>query len=79
MDEVESQGDGTDGLTTEHPIGDAIVNALKERGVDISGTDTCHEVCGGCSSSSKGNSDASISVQVPIPRNKQRRKRRQLD
>ena len=78
MEISESHGD-TDGLATEHPIGDAIVKALKERGIDISGTDTCHQVCSGCSSSSKDNSDASISVHVPVPRNKQRRKRRQLE
>lgn len=68
-------------LVTEHPIGDAIVKALKSRGVDISGTDTCHEICSGCSQSSIGsvdNSSDSISVHVPIPRNKQRRKRRGL-
>lgn len=78
---AESQGD-TDGLATEHPIGDAIVEALKERGIDISGTDTCHEVCSGCSRSSSASSDSingeRISVHVPIPTNRQRKKRRQL-
>mmetsp|Transcript_27520 Transcript_27520/g.58810 ORF Transcript_27520/g.58810 Transcript_27520/m.58810 type:complete len:392 (-) Transcript_27520:880-2055(-) len=71
---------GADDLTADHAIGDAIIKALEKRGIDISGTDTCHEVCSGCSSSSKSSSDASIlAVQVPIPRNKQRRKRRQLE
>ena len=53
----------------EHPIGKYIENALVDKGVDISGTESCHEVCSGCSSSD---------VQVPIPRNRQRRKRRQI-
>ena len=64
--------------STEHPIGDAIVKALNEQGVHVSGTDTCHEICSGCSRTSTADSNASISVQVPTPRNKQRRKRRQL-
>jgi len=73
------ENENTDGMAREHPIGEAIVEALKERGVDICGTDTCHKVCSGCSHSSKSSSsDASISVEVPIARNKQRRKRRQL-
>ena len=58
-----------------HLIGDAIVKALEDRGVDISGTDSCNEVCSGCSQKSTACSSTDISVHVPYPTNKRRRKR----
>ena len=65
------------GTSIKHPIGEAIVKALEERGVDIAGTETCNEVCSGQCSRSSSDSET-ISVQVPIPRNRQRKKRRQI-
>ena len=60
----------------QHLIGNAIVDALNERGIDISGTETCHEVCSGCSQkSSPCSSNNNMSVHVPYPTNKGRRKR----
>ena len=72
-----------DSADVDHPIGEAIVEALALRGVDISGTDSCHRVCGGgsgaCDGSSSGSNDisddVSISVSVPIARNKQRKRK----
>mmetsp|Transcript_38348 Transcript_38348/g.92490 ORF Transcript_38348/g.92490 Transcript_38348/m.92490 type:complete len:365 (+) Transcript_38348:107-1201(+) len=58
-----------------HLIGEAIVKALEERGVDISGTETCHEVCSGCSQKSTPCSSNDLSVHVPYATNKRRRKR----
>mmetsp|Transcript_35803 Transcript_35803/g.58361 ORF Transcript_35803/g.58361 Transcript_35803/m.58361 type:complete len:192 (+) Transcript_35803:3-578(+) len=66
-------GSGGDVVSSEHVIGDAIVKELKEKfGVDISGIDSCQEVCSGAASSG-------TSISVPFPTNKQRKKRRQLE
>jgi len=79
-------GDDDDGDEAKgnrrHPIGAAIAEALKGRGIDITGTSTCHEVCSGCSRVSSpcgGENDddnrmVSV-VHVPYPTNKQRKKR----
>jgi len=66
----------------DHPIGEAIAKALKGRGIDITGTETCHEVCSGCSRvSSPCGENNNMSVHVPYPTNKKRKKRpvRQLE
>mmetsp|Transcript_22970 Transcript_22970/g.47743 ORF Transcript_22970/g.47743 Transcript_22970/m.47743 type:complete len:365 (+) Transcript_22970:55-1149(+) len=61
-----------------HMIGKAILSALSQRGVDISGTVSCHLVCEGKQSTAENglsDADSSIMVSVPIPRNKQRKRR----
>lgn len=60
-----------DGMTSNHPIGEAILLSLKERGVDFTGTETCHHVCSGGVDFEGGDS----AVTVPIARNKQRKKK----
>mmetsp|Transcript_14375 Transcript_14375/g.22176 ORF Transcript_14375/g.22176 Transcript_14375/m.22176 type:complete len:314 (+) Transcript_14375:100-1041(+) len=60
-----------DGMTSNHPIGEAILLSLKERGIDFTGTDTCHHVCSGGVDVEGGDS----AVTVPIARNKQRKKK----
>ena len=59
-------------MTQKHPIGAYIVNALKERNINTCGTENCHLVCSGVSSSCT--SKYGQVVSVPTPRNKQRRR-----
>ena len=61
-----------DGMTSDHPIGEAILQSLKERGIDFTGTDTCYHVCSGGGVDVESGDGA---VTVPIARNKQRKKK----
>lgn len=64
--------DSNSGVSKDHPIGELIKDALLNSGVDITGTDNCHQVCSGLNSVSKSENG---SVSVPTPRNKQRKRR----
>ncbi|KAK1747956.1 hypothetical protein QTG54_001919 [Skeletonema marinoi] len=61
-----------DGMTSNHPIGEAILQSLKERDIDFTGTDTCYHVCSGGGVDVESGDGA---VTVPIARNKQRKKK----
>lgn len=65
---VSSEDDCGDGMTTVHPIGEAILETLSDKGLDVTGTETCYQVCSGV----EGGEGA---LTIPIPRNKQRKKR----
>ena len=60
-----------DGMTSNHPIGEAILAQLRERGIDFTGTDSCYYVCSGGVDAEGGDG----AVTVPIARNKQRKKK----
>jgi hypothetical protein len=60
-----------DGMTSNHPIGEAILRSLTERGVDFTGTDTCYLVCSGGVDDNGGDG----AVTIPVARNKQRKKK----
>ena len=60
-----------DGMTRNHPIGEAILLSLEERGVDFTGTDSCYHVCSGGVDAEGGDG----AVTIPIARNKQRKKK----
>ena len=67
---------GVDGEITKHPIGEAIVDELVHRGVDIRGTETCNSVCSGIfrANSNSGEENSTIAVSIPVPRNRQRKR-----
>eukprot|EP00804_Cyclotella_cryptica_P016704 CCRYP_002008-RA/>CCRYP_002008-RA protein AED:0.02 eAED:0.02 QI:531/1/1/1/0/0/2/690/323 len=60
------------GVTNDHPMGELIKDALLNRGVDITGTDNCYQICSGLTSISTSQNG---SVSVPTPRNKQLKRR----
>ena len=68
---ITADDDHDEGMTTNHPIGEEILKRLSERGIDLTGTDSCHQVC-------SGKNDCKCddgTVTVPVPRNKQRKKK----
>jgi hypothetical protein len=66
-----TDGDCDDGMTTNHPIGEAILQSLVERGIDYTGTDSCYLVCSGGVNVEGGDG----AITVPVARNKQRKKK----
>lgn len=59
-------------MTQKHPIGEFIIDKLRERNVNTAGTENCHLVCSGTRSSCTSKSGQV--VFVPTPRNKQRKR-----
>lgn len=63
--------DGAGDDEKEHPLGQAVVQALASRGVDVAGTESCRVSCIG---PLQNDVEAASSFAPPVPRNKQRKK-----
>lgn len=80
---AENNGGGDDKERGRHPLGEAVLQALRERGVDASGTESCRASCTGAAMPTDGGvGDASSwsllssssHLPPPVPRNKQRKR-----
>lgn len=65
VDEEDSARSMSSEMEVKHdsPIGQAVCDALKDRGIDVRGTDSCHLAC---------NPQSTVLASPPNPRNKQR-------
>lgn len=69
VEDVDEEEDCTRSMSSkmevqhDSPIGQAVCDALKDRGIDVRGTDSCHLAC---------NPQSTVLASPPNPRNKQR-------